>query len=125
VIADESVAQSYKTVMTDLGVGINLSKTLVSNDTYEFAKRIVHRGTEITAFPLSAMIANHKSIAALWSVTLVARERGFALDSTSIPGFVADFQRKCGLTLRGSKTIAKDLEAMRVLQQGPGHSDEA
>jgi hypothetical protein len=65
VIADESVAQSYKTVMTDLGVGINLSKTLVSDDTYEFAKRIVHRGTEITAFPLSAMIANHKSIAAL------------------------------------------------------------
>jgi len=42
VIADEAVANSYLAVMTDLGVEINLSKSLESRKgVFEFAKRLV------------------------------------------------------------------------------------
>jgi len=54
VIRDSAVAGAYRTVMADLGVVISPEKTLVSRDTFEFAKRLFHQGTEITAFPVAA-----------------------------------------------------------------------
>lgn len=42
VIANDSVARAYHALMTEeLGVDINLSKSLVSSDTFEFAKQII------------------------------------------------------------------------------------
>jgi hypothetical protein len=48
VIADDKVAENYKLIMSELGVAISPHKTHVSKDTYEFAKRWMHRGVEIT-----------------------------------------------------------------------------
>lgn len=124
VIADSKVAAKYKEVMSLLGVEIDPAKSLVSLDTYEFAKRLIHDNEEITAFPLSAMIDNSKSISALWSVTIVSRERGYTLESPSIPGFIAKIQKSCGTSQRSSYKKCKDLEAYRVLQHGPGHDWE-
>lgn len=42
VIFDRKVASKYLEVMADLGVGINLVKSVVSKDSFEFAKRFVH-----------------------------------------------------------------------------------
>jgi len=42
VIADEQVAKNYQMLMSYLGVPINLSKSLVSERSLEFAKRWVH-----------------------------------------------------------------------------------
>jgi len=39
VIGDKLVAERYKLIINSLGVEISESKTHVSNDTYEFAKR--------------------------------------------------------------------------------------
>jgi hypothetical protein len=39
VIANDEVASSYLEVMNDLGVKINLSKSIISKDIAEFAKR--------------------------------------------------------------------------------------
>jgi hypothetical protein len=39
VIADHAVAQSYRLLMESLGVKISESKTHVSDDTFEFARR--------------------------------------------------------------------------------------
>jgi hypothetical protein len=48
VIADEAVAKSYHMIMTKiLGVEINLSKSLVSNDSLEFARRLVMMDGEV------------------------------------------------------------------------------
>lgn len=116
VIYDQEVANAYKSVIQGLGVKIQYDKSLVSNDTFEFAKRIFHRGQELTGFPLSAMIANHKSVSALWSTTLVSRERGYGrLTPFAIPGFVEEIQRSCGVTMRSSRHIAKYYEAFRGL----------
>jgi len=40
--------------MTSLGVNISKDKTLVSKDTFEFAKRLFHQNEEVTGFPLAA-----------------------------------------------------------------------
>lgn len=39
VINNDRVAKRYSTLMKELGVDISLTKTHVSKDTYEFAKR--------------------------------------------------------------------------------------
>jgi hypothetical protein len=38
VIRDDAVAQAYLTIMSQLGVSINLSKSVISKDFAEFAK---------------------------------------------------------------------------------------
>jgi hypothetical protein len=49
-IFDKLVATHYLSVMEGLGVGINLSKSVVaSNDTFEFAKVTGHRGHFVSA----------------------------------------------------------------------------
>jgi len=63
VIAHSGVALKYKTVMTEsLGVNISPEKSLVSFDTFEFAKRIFSKGHEITAFPISALMESSRSL---------------------------------------------------------------
>jgi hypothetical protein len=58
VIKDNRVAIRYKRIMYKLGVSISEAKTHVSKDTYEFAKRWIHRGKEISGIPLRG-IAKH------------------------------------------------------------------
>jgi len=58
VINNDMVASSYREVMTDLGVDLSEYKTHVSKDTYEFAKRWFHKGTEVTGLPLGGFMDN-------------------------------------------------------------------
>lgn len=116
VIADSLVARYYKEAILSLGVGISEQKSLVSIDTFEFAKRIFHCGEELTSFPLAAIVENHKSITALWSTLLVAKDRDFSfLSPYSNPGLVAEFQRANGLIIRQTERIAKELESLYAL----------
>jgi len=52
VIADTSVAEQYKIILSDLGVSISDTKSHVSKDTYEFAKRWIHLGEEVSGAPI-------------------------------------------------------------------------
>lgn len=56
VIADKDIAREYRAVMSELDVPISDAKTHVSNDTCEFAKRWIHKGVEITPYPLPAIL---------------------------------------------------------------------
>jgi hypothetical protein len=112
VISNTLVARRYKELITGLGVTISEQKSLVSKDTFEFAKRIVHNDTEMTAFPLAAMIETHKNISALWSVSQVARERGYNfLTPFQTPTFCAYLQARLGRHYVTSLRNCKDLEA--------------
>lgn len=52
VIFDSEVATHYLEIMAELGVAINLSKSVVSkNETFEFAKVTGHFGIDISALP--------------------------------------------------------------------------
>jgi len=64
VIGDDEVALRYQAIMTTLGVDINEQKSHVSEDTYEFAKRWIHKGTEITGAPMRALLEVESNISA-------------------------------------------------------------
>jgi hypothetical protein len=62
VIADEAVAKSYHMIMTEiLGVEINLSKSLVSSNSFEFAKRLVTMDGEVSAVGAKNLLVGLKS----------------------------------------------------------------
>jgi len=55
VLTNSAVAEQYRTILSQLGVSISEQKSHVSIDTYEFAKRWIHRGQEMTGAPLSIL----------------------------------------------------------------------
>jgi len=56
VIKHDIVARNYIRIIERLGVKLSLSKTHVSKDTYEFAKRWFKGGIEITGIPMRGII---------------------------------------------------------------------
>lgn len=56
VIANKVVALKYKEVLSLLDMPISSQKTHVSEDTYEFAKRWIQKGTEISPFALGGLL---------------------------------------------------------------------
>nr|URY18745.1 RNA-dependent RNA polymerase [Erysiphe necator associated mitovirus 37] len=58
VIKNDIVAKNYIKIITRLGVELSLTKTHVSKDTYEFAKRWFKQGKEITGIPVRGIIHN-------------------------------------------------------------------
>lgn len=56
VIAHSGLAREYRETLRTLDVPISEMKTHVSMDTYEFAKRWVHKGQEVTPFPIPGVI---------------------------------------------------------------------
>lgn len=55
VLANEDVAKAYMTILDSLGVKVSETKTHVSKTTYEFAKRWIHHGEEVTGAPLGSL----------------------------------------------------------------------
>nr|AHX84132.1 RNA-dependent RNA polymerase [Sclerotinia sclerotiorum mitovirus 5] len=62
VINHDKVAREYIRIMTRLGVDISKQKTHVSKNTYEFAKRWVRKGIEITGLPLRGIVSNTNNL---------------------------------------------------------------
>lgn len=55
VLSDKDVAEHYMTILDSVGVKVSETKTHVSENTYEFAKRWIHFGEEITGAPLGSL----------------------------------------------------------------------
>lgn len=55
VLTDENVTREYRAILNEIGVEVSEPKTHVSPDTYEFAKRWIHKGTEITGAPFGSL----------------------------------------------------------------------
>ena len=93
VIAGSEVGQSYKEVIMQLGVSISESKTHVSDDTFELAKKWYHRGAQITPFPLNRALESNgdyvslaETIADAYRKGLTPRRDGYEIN-LSDPGF--------------------------------------
>lgn len=57
VIADRKVASTYQRVISKvLGVQINLSKSIVSADSLEFAKRLLVEGVDCSPIPWTQLL---------------------------------------------------------------------
>jgi len=56
VIRNDAVANSYLKLMAYLGVEISEAKTLVSENSFEFAKRFWLNGEEVTGYPVAGLL---------------------------------------------------------------------
>lgn len=85
VIANDKVADEYHKLMTlELGVDINLHKSLKSVHTFEFAKRLVNVDCEFSCVsPMNALISL-KSMRGIPALLLDAHLKGFAFTEEHI-----------------------------------------
>jgi len=57
VIYDDNVAREYQEIIRKLGVDISTTKSHISKDTYEFAKRWFRDGKEFSGVPINAILS--------------------------------------------------------------------
>lgn len=68
VIKDNKIASIYRGQMMRMGVDISIPKTHVSKDTYEFAKRWIQNGREITGLPLKGILSNINNLKVVYTI---------------------------------------------------------
>lgn len=76
VIYNDAVAERYKILIKDLGVSISEAKSHVSEHTYEFAKRWIRNGIEISPIPLRGIIDQINQPKLLWQQFMDLLESG-------------------------------------------------
>jgi hypothetical protein len=82
VIRSNAVAEEYTRIISRLGVEISPHKTLVSVNSFEFAKRFFYNGQEVTGFPLSGLINVLARYNEVVNVLYEASRRGYPLPWT-------------------------------------------
>lgn len=116
VIRDDSVAQEYLSLLKQIGVDVSEDKTLVSPDSFEFAKRFFFKGEEVTGFPLAGIQNTAKGVTETLMVLSESLRRGYpdpfsnnpdvllelfrALRKGSIKGFITwdnDFHQRLNI----------------------------
>jgi hypothetical protein len=103
LIGDQRLAIKYKDTITLLGVDISDIKSHVSPKLYEFAKRLVFNGVEITPFPFSAIKESSKKFYLLTNLLVEESRKGWKWE-LGIPSTVSLFYK---LVLRsGSRHAA-------------------
>jgi hypothetical protein len=102
VIKDDRVAQVYVSIMTRLGVNISTYKTHVSKDTYEFAKRWIKAGSEITGLPLKGIGSNLKNYKVTFMLLYSYFERIPSLQKGVLSDLVAKLYSGFFLPRKGS-----------------------
>jgi len=82
VIRSNAVAAEYSRILSRLGVEVSPSKTLVSANSFEFAKRFFYNGQEVTGYPLSGLINVLSRYTEVVNVLHEANRRGYPLPWT-------------------------------------------
>jgi hypothetical protein len=119
VIADDQVAQEYDNILKDLDVPISPSKTHVSKTTYEFAKRWIVDGVEVTPFPVAALVSVGVKYHLLFELLKQCQDRN--LISTCLRGNpveLLDLWRIFGLVGRNARTHLKKFRVLTMLPKG-------
>lgn len=90
LIGCPQLAELYKDTMARLGVGISDIKTHESSKLYEFAKRLVLNGIEITPFPVSSLQESGKKFYLLTNLLQEESRKGWDW-SNGIPLTIKDY----------------------------------
>lgn len=90
VIADTDVANWYRRILSDLDMPISEQKTHESKYFYEFAKRYVYQGQEISPFQLSSFKSVYKRYYLLQNFLENQSLHGWKLERNLIPGLIQD-----------------------------------
>jgi hypothetical protein len=104
-VLSERVAMEYLSLIRYLGVEINLSKSLVSeNGTFEFAKNLVKGGMPLTPFHLKEWKMGLKTPENFSALIRLLRER--KIDIPPLRAILTWFHIR-GLVIRGAKGLSK------------------
>jgi hypothetical protein len=88
------VAKQYLRILTILGVETSPSKTYISSELCEFAKRLTYQGEEITPFPISSISDQWWSIPLVVAALRGEERKGF-LPLYGVPRAVRALQEFC------------------------------
>lgn len=88
VIANAAVATEYRKLLTTLAMPVSEAKTHVSDDTYEFAKRWIHCGEEITGFAISGLKNVWKRYSLLHNFLETQQHHGWNLSPCKHPDLI-------------------------------------
>lgn len=120
VIFNRDVAHSYTDVMADLGVSIGFAKSLVSNDSFEFAKRFVFRGSVLPIVSFRELDVAYRSLDV--SVTLFKRLRGDNWEMSDMVKFRGFGFRALGKLNRPYSEMGRRLSTLLTFLTIPGVS---
>jgi hypothetical protein len=113
VIGGSELAETYKQVISSLGVGISSHKTHVSQNTYEFAKRWFRNNVEISPIQINAFMTTYKSYPLLFQTIRTYYERGlYPRLPTSYPELVTTLLVLCGMFQRKAENISRKVEML-------------
>jgi len=93
VIACADVAREYKLLLSELDMPISEVKTHVSMDTYEFAKRWIHKGSEITGFAIGGLFSVWKRYPLLHNFLETQSHHGWSLELEKHPDLITSIYK--------------------------------
>ena len=96
VIADDKVAENYKALLERFDIPYSKEKSHQSPYMFEFAKRFIHDGTEITPFPLNGLFENRNNWLLAVGTIFEETYRKRWIPLTGILQVCQDFIRLCG-----------------------------
>lgn len=120
VIFDRGVANSYLRIMEDLGVSINLSKSLVSKDSFEFAKRFIHRESDLSPLSFREMDVAGASLDAL--LQLLPKFQGMRIRLSSVLRFQGMGFRSLALINKRFDVMSRRMKLCLAWLTFPGNS---
>jgi hypothetical protein len=77
VINDKAVGETYLNYLSIFDIPVSLEKTMVSEDTYEFAKRWFIKGIEVSPFPVNGIFEESKHYFTLRNLLYTVNRKGF------------------------------------------------
>lgn len=113
LIGDHRLAELYLDTMSRLGVEISDIKSHRSSKLFEFAKRLVLNGTEITPFPISALNETSKRFYLLVTLLMQEQKKGWTW-SCGIPSTVDGFYSR---VLKANSKFAARLSKRALLSE--------
>lgn len=104
VIADAAVAEQYLALTKELDMPVSEAKTHVSNDTYEFAKRWIHKGTEVTGYSIAGFDSTWRRYPLLYNYLSTQRDHGWVLEDEQVPGLISALYKLYGAPQHWERT---------------------
>lgn len=120
VIFDDRVAEQYLSIMKDLGVDINLVKSVQSKDSFEFAKRYYTKGADVSPLSFRELDVAGASLDAL--LQLVQRFQGEGFKLASIMRMLGFGYRVLGSMSQRFTKMSRRARFLLIWLTFPGHS---
>lgn len=114
VICDERVASLYLKVMKSLGVEINQSKSIISKDTLEFAKRDFYQEAEYSQISLRAISDCSKRWPELWAFLQNLSTK--SLETSVDPGIIKKLWVALGKSPSQATRLTNHMQALGAIQ---------